>query len=184
MSHSMVYYCYSGSRPKLQEWKKYYDCSKLCLSLDPQTIFLKFCSTDQSPKNLWIHFYEHGGLTEGERDNPKSSDYSISGPCTHRMELRQLLYCYLFSTLPPSCQELWSQLWEFCSRKTQGMNLSNPQAPVCWPPITRTLTQRTPCRNRCTLRAAIPQHKVKCSWENKTVEWSLKLTACINSSYN
>lgn len=56
MSHSMVYYYYSGRRPKLQEWKKYYDCSKLCLHLDPQTIFLQFYSTDQSLKHLWIHF--------------------------------------------------------------------------------------------------------------------------------
>lgn len=84
------------------------NCSKLCPCLDPQTIFLKFYSTDQSPKHLWIHFYEHGGLPERERNNPKSCDYSISGPCIHRMEPHQLLYCNLFSTLPPSCWELWS----------------------------------------------------------------------------
>lgn len=151
MSDSMVYYCYQGSRPKLQEWKKYYDYPKLCLCFIPQTIFLKFNSTDHSPKHLWIHFL--WAWWTGRRRK-------LSGPCTHRMELHQLLYCCFQHYHHPA----WNcdlQLWEFCSRKTQGMNLSNPQALFCWPLITRTLMQKTPCRNCCTLRAAIPQHEVK-----------------------
>lgn len=129
----MVYYCYSGSRPKLQEWKKYYDCSKLCLRLDPQTILLQFYSTDQSPAMYGCMNTFFMSMVDWQKEKGATLKAVISSfQALVPREWSHTNYCIAicFQHYHHPARNCDLQLWEFCSRKTQGMNLSNPQALV------------------------------------------------------